>query len=72
MICSGARKRIQDYADKQGKQSAEVGEELANVVAAATEDREMGASTAAPKVARLSAQGPSGGSASGRLSSVGE
>lgn len=72
MICRCARKCIQDYADKQGRQSAEVGEDLADVVAAATEDREVGASTAAPEVARLSAQEPSGGSASGRLSSVRE
>ena len=46
MIWTGARKWVQEDADNPGKQSPEVGQDLANIVAATAEDGEEGVTKA--------------------------
>lgn len=47
MIWPNARTRVQEHADDAGKQSPEVGQDLADVMAAATKDRKAGVAKAA-------------------------
>lgn len=47
MVWANARKCVQEHADNPGAQSPEVGEDLADVVAAAAEDGEEDVAKAA-------------------------
>lgn len=53
MIWTCARKCVQEHTDIQGKQSPEVGEDLSDVVATASEDSEEGVANPAEQLSTV-------------------